>query len=65
MKPTRGRPPAMRRAVAFVAVILLIADKTRVQAISGLILVLIGVPVYFLWRAVEGRPAAADAARQA
>ena len=40
---------------AAVAVVLLIADKTRTQAISGLVLVLIGVPVYFLWRSVEGR----------
>jgi APA family basic amino acid/polyamine antiporter len=38
-----------------VAVVLLIADKTRTQAISGLVLVLVGVPVYFLWRRVEGR----------
>ena len=46
-----------------VAVILLVADKTRAQAISGLVLVLIGVPVYFAWRAA-GRhvPFAADAA---
>jgi APA family basic amino acid/polyamine antiporter len=35
---------------AVVAVILMIADKTRAQAVSGLVLVLIGVPVYFLWR---------------
>jgi basic amino acid/polyamine antiporter, APA family len=35
---------------ATVAVILMIADKTRAQAVSGLVLVLIGVPVYFLWR---------------
>ena len=35
---------------ASVAVILLIADKTRAQAFSGLALVLLGVPVYFLWR---------------
>ena len=40
---------------AAVAVVLLIADKTRTQAFSGLVLVLIGVPVYFLWRSVEGR----------
>jgi len=33
-----------------VAIILLIADKTRAQAISGLVLVLLGVPVYLLWR---------------
>jgi APA family basic amino acid/polyamine antiporter len=33
-----------------VAVILLIADKTRTQAISGLVLVLLGVPVFLAWR---------------
>jgi APA family basic amino acid/polyamine antiporter len=36
-----------------VAVILLIADKTRAQAISGLILVALGVPVYYLWRGAK------------
>jgi basic amino acid/polyamine antiporter, APA family len=30
-----------------IAVTLLVADKTRVQALSGLVLVLLGVPVYF------------------
>jgi APA family basic amino acid/polyamine antiporter len=43
---------------AAVAVILLIADKTRAQAISGLVLVLIGVPVYYVWRRVERPPLA-------
>jgi APA family basic amino acid/polyamine antiporter len=38
---------------ASVAVILLVADKTRAQAFSGLVLVLIGVPVFFLWRKAE------------
>ena len=38
-----------------VAIILLIADKTRAQAVSGLVLVLIGVPVYFAWRAVGSK----------
>jgi APA family basic amino acid/polyamine antiporter len=33
-----------------VALILLIADKTRAQAVSGLVLVLLGIPVYYLWR---------------
>jgi APA family basic amino acid/polyamine antiporter len=33
-----------------VAVVLLIADKTRAQALSGLVIVAIGVPVYFMWR---------------
>lgn len=39
-----------------IAVILLIADKTRAQALSGLVIVLLGVPVYFLWRKVEPAP---------
>jgi len=38
---------------AVVAVILLIAPKTRTEALSGLVLVLIGIPVYFIWRRVE------------
>ena len=33
-----------------VAVSLLIADKARAQALSGLVVVLLGVPVYFFWR---------------
>jgi len=33
-----------------IAVVLLIADKTRAQALSGLVLVAIGIPVYFVWR---------------
>ena len=33
-----------------VALTLLVADKTRAQALSGLVVVLIGVPVYLLWR---------------
>jgi APA family basic amino acid/polyamine antiporter len=33
-----------------VAITLLVADKTRLQAISGLVLVILGVPVYLLWR---------------
>jgi hypothetical protein len=39
-----------------IAIILLIADKTRAQALSGLVIVLLGVPVYFLWRKVESAP---------
>ena len=43
-----------------VAVLLLLADKTRTQAVSGLVLVLLGLPVYLAWRAAQGaRPAAA------
>ena len=37
-----------------VAVVLLIADNTRTQAISGLVLVLLGVPVFFAWRRANG-----------
>jgi APA family basic amino acid/polyamine antiporter len=45
-----------------VAVILLIADKTRTQAISGLVLVLLGVPVFLAWRRVDdGRSSSARA----
>ncbi|MDO8501016.1 MAG: amino acid permease [Gemmatimonadaceae bacterium] len=36
-----------------IAVVLLISDKTRAQAISGLVLVAIGIPVFYLWRKVE------------
>ncbi len=42
-----------------VAAILLIVDKTRAQAVSGLVLVLVGVPVYLLTRG--GRAAASSA----
>ena len=53
--------PALYLAMAAaVAVALLVADKTRTQALSGLVIVLIGVPVYFLWRGAAG-----DAAPQA
>jgi APA family basic amino acid/polyamine antiporter len=46
---------------AGVAVILLLADKTRTQAVSGLVLVLLGLPVYALWRVrAGGAPAAGD-----
>ena len=35
---------------AGVAVTLLMADKTRLQSLAGLAIVLLGVPVYLLWR---------------
>lgn len=38
---------------ALTAVVLLLADKTRTEALSGLVLVLFGIPVYFVWRRVE------------
>jgi basic amino acid/polyamine antiporter, APA family len=50
--------PALYVALAAaVAVILLIAERTRTEAVGGLVLVLIGVPVYFLWRKLERAPA--------
>ena len=42
---------------AAVAIILLVAERTRTEAVGGLVLVLIGVPVYFLWRKLERAPA--------
>jgi APA family basic amino acid/polyamine antiporter len=46
--------PALYIVLALtIAVVLLIADKTRAQAISGLVLVAIGVPVFYLWRKAE------------
>ena len=42
---------------ASVAIILLVAERTRTEAVGGLVLVLIGVPVYFLWRKLERAPA--------
>jgi APA family basic amino acid/polyamine antiporter len=46
--------PALYVVMAAAAsVILLIAPKTRTEALSGLALVLIGIPVYFIWRRVE------------
>ena len=40
-----------------IAVILLIADQTRAQSLWGLVIVLLGVPVFFIWRKVESEPA--------
>ncbi|MBK8061812.1 MAG: amino acid permease [Gemmatimonadetes bacterium] len=68
----RTRPTAERpyRAVGYpvlpglyvllaggLAIVLLIADKTRAQAVAGLAIVLLGIPVYFLWRSA-GAPRA-------
>jgi APA family basic amino acid/polyamine antiporter len=45
--------PALYIALASaVSIVLLIADKTRAQALIGLALVCLGVPVYFLWRSL-------------
>lgn len=40
------------------AIILLIADKTRAQAMAGLAIVLLGIPVFYLWRAGRRAPLA-------
>jgi basic amino acid/polyamine antiporter, APA family len=48
--------PALYIALASaVAIALLIADKTRAQAAIGLVLVVLGVPIYFLWRSIRWR----------
>ena len=64
-RPTADRP---YRAVGYpvlpglyvllasaVAITLLIADTSRPQALSGLALVLVGVPVYYAWRGLAPR----------
>jgi APA family basic amino acid/polyamine antiporter len=71
----KKRPEAVRpyRAVGYpvlpalyillccgVMVLLLLSPTTRTESISGLVLVLIGIPVFFLWRRVE-RPASVGA----
>ena len=43
-----------------VMLLLLLSPTTRTESISGLVLVLIGIPVFMLWRRVEG-PTPADA----
>jgi APA family basic amino acid/polyamine antiporter len=49
--------PALYIVLALtVAVVLLISDSTRAQALSGLVLVALGNPVYFLWRRAEPQP---------
>ena len=55
-----GYPVLPALYVAFastVCVILLIAEKTRTQALLGLMLVLIGIPVFYLWRGAAAQPA--------
>jgi APA family basic amino acid/polyamine antiporter len=36
-----------------VMVLLLLSPTTRTEAVSGLVLVLVGIPVFYLWRRVE------------
>jgi APA family basic amino acid/polyamine antiporter len=40
-----------------VAVTLLLAPATRTQALAGLLIVFIGIPVYFIWRGASGSAA--------
>lgn len=74
-KPDMERPyravgypvlPALYIALAGgVMVLIALAPTSRFQAIAGLVIVLIGVPVYFLWRAVEGNAGPGAPARGA
>ncbi len=59
-RPTRawGYPylPALYIVAAtIICVVMLIADKTRLNAAMGLLVVLTGVPVYWVWRRKRGR----------
>ncbi|MHB1863335.1 MAG: APC family permease [Gemmatimonadaceae bacterium] len=50
--------PALYLAMAAgVMILILMSPPSRTEAVSGLVIVAIGIPVYFLWRAVE-KPAA-------
>lgn len=47
--------PALYIVLAIaVAITLLLAAKTRAQALSGLAIVLIGIPVFYVWRGAAG-----------
>ena len=47
--------PALYIALAgSVMILILLSPTSRTEAVSGLVLVIIGVPVYYLWRKVEG-----------
>ena len=66
-KPDMERPykavgypflPALYIALAGgVMILILLAPTSRFQAVAGLVIVLIGIPVYFLWRMVDGNRA--------
>jgi len=73
LRRTRADMPRPYRAVGYpflpalyivlccaVMLLLLLSPTTRTESISGLVLVLIGIPVFYLWRRAEG-PASADA----
>jgi len=50
--------PALYIALAGgVMVLILLSPTSRFQAVSGLVIVLIGIPVYYLWRRIEGNRA--------
>jgi basic amino acid/polyamine antiporter, APA family len=63
-KPDMERPykavgypflPALYIALAGgVMILILLAPTSRFQAVAGLVIVVIGIPVYFLWRHLEG-----------
>jgi APA family basic amino acid/polyamine antiporter len=73
LRRTRADMPRPYRAVGYpilpalyivlccaVMLLLLLSPTTRTESISGLVLVLIGIPVFYLWRRAEGQ-AVADA----
>ena len=50
--------PALYIALAGgVMILILLSPTSRTEAVSGLVLVLIGIPVYYLWRKAEAPPA--------
>ena len=52
--------PAVYIALTTLVMLLIVmSPSTRQDAFLGLVLVLIGIPVYFLWRRVEGAPPSA------
>lgn len=52
--------PALYIALAGgVMVLILLSTTSRPQALSGLVIVLVGIPVYYLWRRIEGNAAPA------
>lgn len=72
LRRTRPELPRPYRAVGYpvlpalyillsagVMILLLLAPTTRTESVSGLVLVLIGIPVFYLWRRVEGSASAA------
>jgi APA family basic amino acid/polyamine antiporter len=49
--------PALYIALCIaVMILLLLSPTTRTESVSGLVLVLLGIPVYYLWRRVERPP---------